>query len=185
MDLRDLLKTKTEANDPDEAVNGNNKRLRYDNYDTDTPSGNPYNGGLPGGWPGPTLGSTCVRWGDGVNIREKEGISTLFPVSDLDTKWYSICAAHSERARYVQWIMRLWHDVTGTKSNTQPENWKGFSMQMNCWKCEMFIFSFPWNWMLNSLIEQSVLLSFHRCGSCSPVDLSTLSQLSDSLNKMR
>ena len=54
MDLRDLLKTKTEANDPDEAVNGDNKRLRYDNYDTDTPPGNPYNGGLPGGWPGPT-----------------------------------------------------------------------------------------------------------------------------------
>ena len=130
-----------------------------------------------------TPGSTCVRWG--AHIREKEGISTLFPVSDLDTKWYSICAAHSERARYVQWIMRLWHDVTGTKSNTQPENGKGFSMQMNCSKCEMFIFSFPWNWMLNSLIEQSVLLSFHRCGSCSPVDLSTLSQLSDSLNKMR
>ena len=86
-----------------------------------------------------------------------EGISTLFPVSDLNTKWYSICAAHSERARYVQWIMRLWHDVTGRKRNTQPENGKGLNVQRK-WisrneKCLFSLFpemecSTPW---LNSL----------------------------------
>ena len=99
----------------------------------------------------------CVPgMGDGGKLSQREGISTLFPVSDLNTKWYSICAAHSERARYVQWIMRLWHDVTGRKRNTRPENGKGFSMQMNITRNEKCLFSLftkiecstPW---LNSL----------------------------------
>ena len=83
-----------------------------------------------------------------VASHHREGISTLFPVSDLNTKWYSICAAHSERARYVQWIMRLWHDVTGRKRNTQPENGKGLNVQCK-WFLEMrnvyFLFSLKWN----------------------------------------
>ena len=99
----------------------------------------------------------CVPGEEMVASYHTEAISTLFPVSDLNTKWYSICAAHSERARYVQWIMRLWHDVTGRKRNTQPENGKGLNVQRK-WisrneKCLFSLFpemecSTPW---LNSL----------------------------------
>ena len=131
-----------------------------------------------------TPGSTCVRWGSWRSY-QGEGISTLFPVSDLNTKWYSICAAHSERARYVQWIMRLWHDVTGRQKEYSSIKYKRFLKVNEFLEMSNVFLYFPWNWMFNSLIEQSAHLSFHRCGSHSPVDLATLSQLSDSLNKMR